>query len=569
MVKLIHQFPLTIIGVILSIVSFAISSPTLGLNQLAFCYFLLSILLIFFDYVRAHVTIRQLSIPTRLFWFVLALAFVSRLSLLTSYPFVSVGDQLRDGGLDAQKIVNQEISNLFESGAYNAHGLIIPWFSSLFYLFIGPSVLVYRIPAALISILDIIAIFIFVKSIKGTWSAFFSSLVLIVLPLHLFYGRTELVVIFSSLMATLTLFTVYHFFARPGYPLYILLGLIIGFSWNFHGGVKAFTILVAIFVVTRDLITIVTKLLSKQSIKSNLIGLTLLAGFLIIGFGPKIIFTNQQGFVHASRFNSNNLSLNTLTNNYLKSLMVYFYEPTNSWYPDHQPILVPIFALFFLLGIGKIIFLSKNIFDWFLIYLISLTPFTNSTITDILNADHRLVPLLPVIVIIIGIGIDYILDSISTTSLKRISTITLSLYIILVGIHFFIKRPADINDYVNQKQDLKDYLSMHLIYFLRSQPSFTISPNLCISAPPANYPNYILTHYQEQYQYFFPHTVVGVEENPTLTDSEIMITPSACSSLSPSPKDYQISQIDCSRDNFFTCPHDYLGKMKIYYPLSL
>src|SRR3989344_4669093 len=60
-------------------------------------------------------------------FFVLILVIAETISFvfLVNYPYVSVHDELRDGGLYAAKILNGSIPNLFGYGAYGSQSLII------------------------------------------------------------------------------------------------------------------------------------------------------------------------------------------------------------------------------------------------------------------------------------------------------------------------------------------------------------------------------------------------------------------------------------------------------------
>ena len=81
-------------------------------------------------------------------------------------------------------------------------GLIIPTVAAFFYRFFGSSVLTYRVPAALLAVLDVGLLYLLMRRAAGRTAGLFAGLVLLILPLHLFYARTELVVIFSSVLMT-------------------------------------------------------------------------------------------------------------------------------------------------------------------------------------------------------------------------------------------------------------------------------------------------------------------------------------------------------------------------------
>ncbi|MCW1949564.1 MAG: hypothetical protein KIH89_003955, partial [Candidatus Shapirobacteria bacterium] len=128
---------------------------------------------------------------TRQFLIALSIVFifalVSRLIYLKDFPFVALGDQVRDGGLNALQIINNQQKNIFSYGRYSAHGLIIPQVTGIFYYLFGTSDLIYRFPASIVGIADILLIFFLVTFCLNLKSGFWSAIALAAMPLHLFY----------------------------------------------------------------------------------------------------------------------------------------------------------------------------------------------------------------------------------------------------------------------------------------------------------------------------------------------------------------------------------------------
>ena len=133
------------------------------------------------------------------------LAVLSSFVFLTTYPYVSVGDEVRDGGMDAMGIATGSLTNIFAYGRYDAHGLIIPTFSSFFYPLFGSSVLTFRFPAAIISCVDVAVVYLLLRVSVNRSAAFWGAFVLTTMPLHLFFGRTQIVVAFNSLWTSVIL----------------------------------------------------------------------------------------------------------------------------------------------------------------------------------------------------------------------------------------------------------------------------------------------------------------------------------------------------------------------------
>lgn len=459
---------------------------------------------------------------------------------LKSYPFVAVGDEIRDGALDSARIASSQIKNIFGYGSYNAHGLIIPAFNSNFYKVFGNSVLSYRIPTAIIGTIDIILLFFIITKLVGSIAGFWAALLLTCLPLHIFYSRTETVVIFSSLITTTLLYFSYRTIKNKKDFLY--LALLIGFSFNFHASVKTVAILL--------LPLLLFKIISFRKILKIISSLTITILVIIIGFGPRLMYTTPEIFFNLSRLDRTSINFTSLFSKYLESLKVIVSSPTTSHYFDHQPLLtIPLFLLF-LIGLVFLFKKEKKLF-FLLIYLALAIPFTNSAITDMINADHRLMPLLPIISFVIGFCISYI-TKIKSKLFKQVFVSIIFIYLVKIVFNFFYYQEANINDYNNWREP-KDYLSMHLIYLIQKN---NFPNDITIYTSPYNATNYNYLHYQEQYKFFLPDKNIIFLGAENLDNYSVRILTNETFSLT----------VDClDLKNRFYCPLNDPGKFTIYY----
>jgi hypothetical protein len=299
--------------------------------------------------------------------------------------------------------------------------------------------------------------------------------------------------------------------------------------------------------------------------------------FCFVGFGPRLLFSNTTTFFHTSRFtlqeNIDTGSIPTLANiqtikaNYVKSLMVWFYEPTTFVYPDHKPIFPPFLAIFFLLGFGYTFFVWRKPFFYILIFLAVTIPLFNSAITDRINVDYRVSPLMPIGSIFVGIGIWYVLHFFRNLYLRYSISGVIGIYLLFQIGSFFINRPADKN------YGIQDYLSMHIIYFIKSNSLFQNTKfyhksvpqtPICLVVSPDNYFTLHLLHYEEQYQYFLPNAMIVTKSNVSVDDGEAYVFNGTC------PNDYTIATkkqvTTCNADdNNFLCPLHYNGNITIHY----
>jgi len=531
----------------------------------AFYIYILNVGLIFVFFLWEN--IKRLSKKAALGEFYLsallvsAAAFVSFV-LLKQYPYVSVGDEVRDSGLDAIRLINGQIGNIFSYGNYDGYVNIIPAIAGFFYRLFGASVYTFRVPAALASVADICLMYLLLRLAKtGKAVSFIGSLSYGLLPMHLFYARTEFVVILDSLWTTMILTALYLWIRSKNEINYIFLGTVLGVGANLHSPVRIVSLAVAAIVI----------LLSLKPVIGNLgktIGVVFLFLYFLIGFGPTLIYSGTNTFFQTDKLfmqeagKSSTLSqgfqLPALKNNYAKSLMVWFYEPTTSHFAAGTPLLPPLWGVFFVLGIGYAVFVSKTTFDYILIFFVFALPFANSAITNAVNADHRLMSMLPVGAFLTSAGIRGVY-SLLKRNYKYIFLGLLGLYALFVGVSFFYSGLAVKN------KNAGDFLSMHIIYTIKSFAfdSESGSGNICLDVSQKNYGYFDLQHYKEQYRYFLPRYIVELRPNEKIADNEAYIRKGGC--LSGEAVQPRVNNIFCEGKVNFLCPPSYKGSFRIYY----
>ncbi len=517
-----------------------------------------------------------------IFGIILVLAEAINLLFLQAYPFVSLGDEVRDGGLDAMNIVHGTITNIFSYGRYEAHGLIIPTITSFFYHIFQSSVLTYRFPSALLACFDVIILYFLLRLVINKTAAFWGAFALLVLPLHLFFARTEIVVMFSSFWTSVMLLALYLLLRQKKSINYAMLGILLGFASTFHVSARTVASLILLGIVAIDVFTISKRFLLYKTIKGRIGKLFLLLIFCVVGFGPQLFFTTPQIFLHESEFtfkddlsNQHDMtSLITMENfklikkNYLKSVVVWFYEPITSRYPNPISILPPFLTIFFLLGIGYSFFILRNNFLYFMLYLALAIPFTNSAITSWINAAHRLLPLVPIGAFFIGIGVWFIVKNIKYFILQGVVAIVIASYLLYQVYSFFFYLPA------NDNKTLSEYVSMHIINVLQTNPNYVrltqpqaaTPPIICVAVSPATYQSFVSDQiYEEQWQYFLnPYSVEKISD-PTISDNEAYIFKSHCpTSIIAQNTNAQVTSCH-TRDKNFYCPNGYNGNITIHY----
>ncbi len=564
-IKIFFSVILPIILYAISII-FAIYDTNFSYRWLIFALWISACLIPFVFFAitnKAYVSLKNIYIlfkkdswlPTIVIFTAIVLSF----SLLKEYPFVAIYDQVRDGGLNAMEIANGTFLNIFGFGRYASHGAIIPTITSFFFIFFQNSVFTYRIPAAILAIIDTLLLYVLVRKISGKYSAFFAALTLTTLPLHMFYARTEIVVMWSEFFTLINLLLFYLLTKQKNLFAYILLGIGLGFGSGFHTSARTVSIGIGLIAIGFSLYD---SFIRKRF--RSLLGIVLLVLFYFVGFGPRILYTTPEIFFQTRSFTlsgSTHTSFITLGTNYWKSLLVYIKEPTfSTHYPDFKPILTPILSILFLFGI-MISLLSKKFFTYVLIFLTLALPFTNSAITEAVNSDNRLLPLVILASLFTGIGVGEIIYYVKKY-FRKIGFLFFfsagTAYLLFQGFLFFWNEPA------NKAYGVQDYLSMHTVYTLQENDGYQQLSNFCFFVSPTSFDYLQLLHVQEQYEYFLPNKTITVVKQPEVPDNQLFIS-SSCNFSDIQHRSSVL--VFCNPTEKFVCPKNSLFVNFIENPL--
>lgn len=115
-----------------------------------------------------------------------------------------------------------------------SHGLLISTLAIPFYLIFESLTLVFVALTAIFPVIDIIIIYLLGERHSPKWTNSLVALVLICNPIHLYYGRTETVVILFSLLISLLLLFLFRYYHKQNISNLLSLALTVGFGFNFH-----------------------------------------------------------------------------------------------------------------------------------------------------------------------------------------------------------------------------------------------------------------------------------------------------------------------------------------------
>jgi hypothetical protein len=496
----------------------------------------------------------------------MVLAVLTSFVVLQEYPLVSVGDELRDGGLQAAQILDGTMKNLFGWGTYEGIGLYVPTFTSFFYPLFGRSMLTFRVPAAIISVLDVFLLYLLVRLALNRSAAFWSSLVLVTVPLHLFVTRTQFSLILNSFFTTLMLLLAYLLLRRRDTITYAALGLVIGFAFNFQVAGRVVGVVVLGLVLLVEGWRLVTERpITRQAASMYLVNAGVLVAFVFVGFGPRLWFTPMEIFLHQRGQGQGGLlqqSPAVLQTQYIKSFLALFYENVTSMDPKltPAPLLSPLLGAMFLVGFGYAFFVLRNTFVSILLLLCVIIPFTHSAMTNLLNAAHRLTSWLPLIAIFVGLGIVYLLNQLTRVPLRAAGAAIAAVVLLGQVNWFFTAQP------LNTTGHITDFLAMHTAYFLSDRATLGTREQptpYCMHVSPTMQSTMSTAHWGEAFQYFAPRSQVTTSPNSAVKDTELYLYQGGCPPGPPSSQNAET--ITCSPGKQLVCPRDFEGEFVIHY----
>lgn len=516
----------TLVGIVLYLISMIIVhfNKSFSLHWYAFFLWVAGIVICLFGlgFPVRSIPSRVSSLFTKKFsgfWIITVLAVFTRFLFIWVYPYHSIGDEMRTGGIDPRSLANGTIKNLFGYEAfYESHGHIIQELIIPFRWIFHNTSWSYRIPATLLSITTIILLYFLVRKYSNERTAFCASLILICLPIDLYYARTEVVLIFSNVLTVLLLWGNRELLERGfNYRYFGIFGLLIGFSLGFYASVRTIIFLTLAYIGVYTIFTVWKNKEWRRMLQSFCVFIIM----VFVGFGPRLLFTPPRIFFHSNtvptitKTNSFNVQEEggviekfiKASKNYPKSFMVYIYEPTTSHFSYRSPILNVVLAVFFIIGLVLTLFKKNQLLNIAALFAV-ITPFTNSAITDWVNADHRITPLLIFASVITAFGFIELIDRSNAPGIKNVLKFVVLSNILVISLflnvyNFFKNEPASYGMFRFEPLKVyEDFMVTQAIKDVGKDQKFTSKSNLCVGANSDTYKYLRNLHVDEQFRYY-------------------------------------------------------------------
>ena len=360
-------------------------------------------------------------------------------------------------------------------------------------------------------------------------------------PLHLYYSRTQLVVMMSSLLTTTSLYCLFGFLKNKNWKSFLLTAVICGFSFNFHHSIKPISIIIALVAICYAV-----KLIIKKQIKP--IYLIVWIIIFIVSFGPRLMFTDAYTFFGMSRLpiaNGGVLNIQNYFQNYLDSLKVIEQQPTVLFFAKHVPLLPVGSVILMILGLGLVLWkkIFKRSFIIILVILILFIPFTNSAITDRVGYDHRLAPLLPVLSMTFGLACYAIWINLKNINyLLSLTVLVIMAVIYLSGAYnFFTTGWA--NRSMHQSNPTVSYRDFQIHYAIEDIKGKSFQ-SMCIYGSYDFFPMFVMN-------YYFPQKDIRYLKRDNIAEDTIEIV----KDCNPTPSISRSIEY-CKNSDMLVCPED-------------
>lgn len=339
--------------------------------------------------------------------FLMVLVFLSaflRFFYLEKIPLLS-GDETRDAGFLPEAFLRGEIKDFFGYGVYGIPNLFFA-FSSLPHLLFGHSVLAIRFWAAFFGVLTVVLTYFLAKKCFGAPVGRAAALLMAVYHVHLHFSRSEFLPLFDSFWSSLLAILLLNSLKEKRSPLF--LGIAMGLAFHFYQGIRAFLLLTAIYF----LIWMLLAFHRSRPLLDLKIGY-FLAG-LFLGIGPSlVVFLTRFGEIFNTGTAGKPLFLSLKPGEFLeilpfnlsRSLGSLVYYPLDFHYHYGGPFLSFPFNVFFILGaVSLLLKIKKKESNFLLLWILTVLTFNSAILAD-LNFTHRLLSIIPVIMIVTALGI--------------------------------------------------------------------------------------------------------------------------------------------------------------------
>jgi len=518
--------------------------------------------------------------------FLILLFVLAIIPYFSEYPFVVVGDEVRDAPLSGLYMLTYESHDPFGIGPYAASGNFIGVFTAISYTFFGSSDITHRIWGVIFQAILVFFIYLVSHILFTRRVAIMSAIITSFSVFLLHYGRTEILVQLDAVLSAVIIFALIAVHKVGNKYSYLFFGLIAGLSMHFYMGSRLLFFLAVVTIILSKIYIFIRTENRIDFVKKSLIDLFLLTLGILIVVGPSLIYFavpgNLVGFTGQTSVFWNNtefLSLGLLDQvwfllwQYIQAFGVYFIVPVSQYWHFSYPTPLITYPLqpFFVLGF---LFLLRNSSKhankiWFIVAILFLFPILSQVIILTVGASHRLLSIIPFVVIVSAVGLELLIIRASKLGYLIVALI-LGVYISYSFNGYYFGRYSDIPyDRLGVKEYVIESISNDILLDNpRSKINYIVN-NEGYDVLPA--------HYQEKFYYnSYPNSVEVIDTSRVvelLENQSKEVFSIYATDISDIPHNLQDKFITNTtyclekedfRDVQFECPKDFVGSYSFY-----
>ncbi len=337
---------------------------------------------------------------------IILLATLLRFYSLTEIPILT-HDEAKDTGLFPQKALNGQLTDYF--GFYAGINNFFFVVSAIPHLLFSDPILKVRFFSAFFGVLSVILIYFFSNKLFTKRVAITAGVLLATYHVHIHFSRTEFLNLFDSFYTLVILLVFFLFVKAISRYTIVFLAIILGFGLHFYSGLRAFIIITTFF-------SFFCILYKKNILKEKILQFLIFSIFFFVALGPTIVvfLTRPQEalasgtatliFSHKETW----AAIMMLLTNYKNSILAYGLTPIDFHYHYGGPFLELPFSLLFILGVLLLLIKEKSKTSCLILLGLVGIPFFNSAIVEQVNYTHRLMSLVPLIIVSTAVGIEFV-----------------------------------------------------------------------------------------------------------------------------------------------------------------
>lgn len=479
---------------------------------------------------------------------------------LSDYPFIAMGDQIRDSGLRAASLFYDRSRDMFHQD-WSQTLFFATWIS--FLIPVWPSdVLLYRSAGAAIGLATIFVLFFSNVRWAGPVAAFVAACFATSNAAHLFFARTEPLISCSELLSALALATCIATFSSEGTKLkrnFALLGLLLGLSFLMHASARApaeFALLVASLGVA------FRRRRAPRAAVKEFTGLIAIALLLAVAAAGPYLVKVSWGYLTMPGSASTVLQtplgalLYDVYARYLKTFTLFWGAPLRIHFHG-QALLPSVVALALSAGVLSSL-VRRNYRGIACVLVLAGTLLVNSAVAPEFNAGHRVLAALPAMCMLAGLGVSTLVDLVALLGKSRwvyvltIPALCLMPAFVSTALFFLSDQASQIEDARFRR---RLYKTLRLIVEDEEVRAKIHSyPTFCLYGKEQSWVAADLQtlHVNEFFQFFFPEQKFQTIPSAILKDQDTIIVSPGCTEIDSATLTEHL--FDCSGKPAWRCP---------------